>query len=179
VLPYMQQSGIIIQHDTVLDHLHYKDTNASPVFGLACISMPVLFAVMRSDKFKPQEFNREIYPTANIGAHRINDDTWKYIDDMFWALNLKWRLLPSVKDMEHIVKVLEKHYDRKNVDMLLRNYELNKKLGVDWTPSASPDIKQITRRVEKLEKRTYMAFAGITGFLAALVMTVCILALRL
>jgi len=36
--------------------------------------------------------------------------------------------------MEYIVKILEKHYARKNVDMFLANYELNKRNGVDWTP---------------------------------------------
>jgi len=204
VLPYMKQSGIIIQHDVVLDHRHYKDTGVSPAFSLTCIAQPVLFAVMRSEKFMPLEFNREIYPTAGIAAHRLNDDTWRSIDDVFWALNLKWRYLPSDKDMEHIVKVLEKHYARKNVDMFLRNYELNKKLGVDWTPFApiqpsapaaapvqtptpvaaqtqtpAPEVERLTGRIARLEKRTYAALAGIMGFLAALAITAFILALRL
>ncbi|MDR2477352.1 MAG: hypothetical protein LBD18_06175 [Treponema sp.] len=29
---------------------------------------------------------------------------------------------------------MEKHYSRKNVDMFVRNYELNKKVGVDKDP---------------------------------------------
>jgi hypothetical protein len=186
----MAKNGIIIHHDAVLDHNSYTNLYDSPLFNLTCISQPILFAAMRSEKWKPLEFDVDRYPTADIGAHQITDDTWKSIDDVFWALNLKWRYLPTDKDMEHIVRVLEKHYDRKNVDMFLRNYELNKKVGVDKNPyaapaaaclkkalpAAKPDVA-LTRRMQRLEKLSYAGFAGIAGFLSASVLAVLIAAL--
>ena len=133
ILPYMQQAGLFIIHDTCDDHfehhLEWRNKDFSPVFYLTCIANSVLFAVARGEKIKPREFPAAIFPTANIGALLINDDTRKYIDDLFWALNIKWRYLPSDKDMLYIVPILEKHYERRNVDMFLRNYELNKRVG--------------------------------------------------
>ena len=87
LLPYMQKSGLIILHDASEDHHYYGDNSLrhGRMYPLTCISNPVLFAVVRADKFKPVEFNRDIFPTANIGALRLNDDTWKYIDDVFWV----------------------------------------------------------------------------------------------
>jgi hypothetical protein len=191
ILPYMSKDGIIIQHDAVLDHNSYTNLYASPLFNLTCIAQPILFSVMRSEKWKPLEFDVDIYPTADIGAHQITDDTWRFIDDAFWALNLKWRYLPTEKDMEHIVKVLEKHYDRKNIDMFLRNYELNKKVGVDKNPYTAPvaaSVKKstpeaqlnaaLTRRMQRLEKLSYAGFAGIAGFLSASALAILIAALR-
>ena len=147
-LPSMQKTGIVILHDTTVDHRHYGESQRGGVYGhygdsqrggvycLTAISNPVLFAMARADTFKPREFDGDSLPTANIGALRLNDDTWKGIDDLFLALNLKWRQLPGDKDMEYIVRVLEKHYDKKNVALFLRNYEVNKRNGVDWTPFA-------------------------------------------
>ena len=175
-LPYMSNDGIIIQHDTVLDHNSYMDLASSPLFNLTCISQPVLFATVCSKKIKPAEFNKDIYPSANIGAHQITEDTWKHIDNVFWALNLKWRYLPSDKDMEHIVKVLEKNYEAKNVDNFMQNYELNKKVGVNKNPFATvvsntPTHPQVdpamTKRLQRLEKICYAGFAGMLGFLSA------------
>jgi ABC-type arginine transport system ATPase subunit len=88
--------------------------------------------------------------------------------------------------MEHIVRVLEKHYDRKNVDMFMRNYELNKKVGVDKNPYDAPAKKSVpgaqpdaalTRRMQRLEKISYAGFAGIAGFLSASALAVLIAAL--
>jgi hypothetical protein len=179
ILPYLSKDAIVVQHDAVLDHASYTHLDNDPLFNLTCIASPVLFAVMRSEKLKPVEFDGNRCPTAGIGAHQINDDTWKYVDDIFWALNLKWRYLPTDRDMEHIINILEKHYDRRNVDMFLKNYELNKKVGVNKNPfavSGTPkksdvesSIGRLIDRIIRLEKRTYTALAGILGFLAAAV----------
>jgi len=73
---------------------------------------------------------------------------------------------------------LGSHYSKKNVDMFLRNYELNKWRGVDGTPIAPPVIspvpeiapyfgtEPIIRRIAKLRKRTLVALACSMGFLS-------------
>lgn len=130
VLPFMQKLGIVVLHDTSRDHeLYAMNKPLNRMQYVDNIANSVLFAVARAEKFKPMTFDRKKMPTANMGALIVGDDTWAYIDDLFWALNLKWRYLPSNNDMEYIIPILEEHYARKNVDMFLDNYEVNKLCG--------------------------------------------------
>ena len=83
-----------------MDSLTYSYwSTGSIAYDIADVGNPVLFAALRSEKFKPREFNGVNLPSANIGAHVVNEETWRFIDDVFLTLNLKWRVLPS-DDME-------------------------------------------------------------------------------
>ncbi len=135
VLPYMKKDGIIVQHDVAVDHYAYGYADVPALYGLTSISNPVLFAVAKTNKFRPDNFDAEVSPAANIGAHKLTPETRNNIGDVFWALSLKWRYLPTVKDMDSIIGVFEKHYEKKYVDFFLQCYEVNKKRGVDGIAS--------------------------------------------
>ncbi|MDR0423768.1 MAG: class I SAM-dependent methyltransferase [Rickettsiales bacterium] len=106
ILPFMKPDGIIILHDT---SFHYFRGNG--------YSNGVLFSSIVANKFQPQGY----YSTGalpNIGAFQLNRDTMKYVENIFYSLNLPWQYMPTGGDLEVSVKLFCKYYDSKLINIL-------------------------------------------------------------
>lgn len=95
IFPYLKQDAVVVLHDTAL---HFY-TN-SPDFATS-----VLYHSVVADKFLN---NRDEYP--NIAAFRLNEDTKKYIIDVFAALLMPWRYIPEEKVLIEYERILNKYY---------------------------------------------------------------------
>lgn len=104
VLPYLKENAIVVLHDTAL---HHCGNNSSK-----CIATNVLFQAVTADKFLN---NFDEFP--NIAAFRINEDTEKYILDVFCALMLPWEYVPDEEQMEAYHNIFSKYYDNDAVKL--------------------------------------------------------------
>ncbi|MCL2687114.1 MAG: class I SAM-dependent methyltransferase [Methanobrevibacter sp.] len=116
VLPFMKKEGIIIIHDT-----NYNYYNPH---GISC---NVAFSVIKANKTQPLDYDKNYAPLANIGAFKINEDTFRYIDDFFFALSLNWKYIPNKEDMNYFKKLFQKYYSKENMKKLNAIYDMNKK----------------------------------------------------
>jgi predicted O-methyltransferase YrrM len=106
ILPFMKKDGIIVLHDINFHH-GGNDKNGD--------SNGTLFAVLRADKFYPDNDSK---PIANIGAFKLNDDTFKYVNDIFLALNLSWTYKPNQNDIECFMRLFQKYYSQNDILLL-------------------------------------------------------------
>lgn len=84
VLPFLKENAVVVLHDIALHH-----------FGLNnCFATNVLFSVVTADKFL-----NDMEEVPNIAAFRINEDTKKYILDVFYSLMLPWEYIPDEKQL--------------------------------------------------------------------------------
>lgn len=94
LLPYLTKDAVVVVHDTA-HHFYTPNGYASSV----------LFHSVVADKFLN---NANGY--VNIAAFRLNEDTRKYIADVFAGLFMPWTYLPSEDDFSHYEKLLRSNY---------------------------------------------------------------------
>lgn len=77
VFPYLKRDAVVVLHDTALHFL-------SPEFSL-CYATQVLMSVVVADKIYPCDI-QNIENIPNIGAFKINSNTYRYIENVFYGL---------------------------------------------------------------------------------------------
>ena len=87
LLRYLSKDAIFVLHD-IGCHIERP----------ACISNQVLWDSVVGEKIIMCDDSNTIYP--NIGAIKINNDTYKYIDSVFHALTLPWQYIPSKEQLQ-------------------------------------------------------------------------------
>lgn len=92
----LSPNAMVVLHDTILHHYAHS-ANA--------IATSVLFQSVTADKFIN---NDEEYP--NIAAFRINEDTEKYIMDVFGSLIIPWVYMPSDAQIKIYDEIFFKEY---------------------------------------------------------------------
>lgn len=86
----MKRNSLCVLHDVSLNYLQGREND------LAC---RYLYSTVISDyKIMPEPEENYIPHFANIGAFRIIDDTYKYIQNLFEILLYKWEAMPFVYD---------------------------------------------------------------------------------
>ncbi len=136
-LPFMKKDGIIIIHD--INFNNFKDKEK----GIAC---NYLFSVIKAEKLLPKTWKWLPYP--NIGALQINEQTLKYIDDIFFALSINWVYMPTEEDIEYNKKLISKYYGEEKKDKLDLIYQYNKKAFElkKWTTKELKKMKKKKKR---------------------------------
>lgn len=99
ILPYVNEGSIIILHDTLLHYLLNK----------MFIATQLLFSCVVANKFDFKD-NSNKAGAANISAFSINNDTRKYIRNIFDALLLPWSYIPSKDIMEQYDNFIFSNY---------------------------------------------------------------------
>ncbi|MDR3291334.1 MAG: class I SAM-dependent methyltransferase [Methanobrevibacter sp.] len=119
ILPFMKKEGIVVLHDIQYNNCLIKNG----------ISNNVLFSVIKAEKILPEISEHYIngVPYPNIGAFKINEETLKHVDDIFFALSLNWEYLPDKEDMGIMRKLFVKYYNKENVLKFDKCYEFYKK----------------------------------------------------
>lgn len=124
VFPYLTSDAVVVLHDTGLHYRSMPDAYATQLLLDCIVADKITYASTK---------NQKIFP--NIGAFRINEDTEKYIDNVFEALNITWNYMPEEEQKESYLKFLLKHYSEKQVGMVEAafdfNYDLQKRKNVN------------------------------------------------
>ena len=113
VFPYLKPQACVVVHDICLNHIEIPSQ----------IATQLLMDTVVGDKCLIQDADTEFgYP--NIGAFDINNDTAKYIADVYNALIVTWDYLPEKCMYELYLKFFEKHYASDLVKLAGVAYEL-------------------------------------------------------
>ena len=113
VFPYLKPHALVVLHDIALHHyeLPYQ------------IATQLLMDTVVADKCLVKDVGRnQEYP--NIGAFEINDDTSKYMADVFHALTITWNYIPERRVFDLYLQSYEKNYPLELVKVAESAYEL-------------------------------------------------------
>ena len=116
-LPYLRDGAVVVLHDI---SLHLQKIG----YATASYAGRLLFQTITAEKIVPAE---KYAPCANIGAFQVNDDTRKYISDLFLSLYLPWgklhskpwRELVPQRLIEPLATAFEESYGAEYRDMFL------------------------------------------------------------
>lgn len=97
-LPFLKENAVVVLHDIALHHL---------ADARKCLATDLLFNVVTADKFLN---NDEEFP--NIAAFRVNEDTKKYILDVFYSLTLPWEYIPDERQLAIYSKIYSDYYGK-------------------------------------------------------------------
>lgn len=109
ILPYMKKNAIIIMHD-----IFVASTNL------------ILFSAIRGEKILFKDKN-QIFKNYGIGAIILDDNIMDFVFDYFFLLKLNWNYMISDEDIEYIIKLFQKHYDKDTVEFFIKIVNENKK----------------------------------------------------
>lgn len=113
--PYMKEGTVVILHDILLNHLSVrKEQFATKV---------LLDVVVGKKIIGINEDNIGNYP--NIGAFVVNEDTKKYITDVFSALTINWSYVPSKDQIDKYIDFIKKHYSNEQLLLFTSALEIN------------------------------------------------------
>lgn len=105
---HLSKNAIVVLHDVSLayeDWAFVNEITGNLLSGKTCIATSVLFQSVTADKF----LNNAIqYP--NIATFRINEDTEKYILDVFTSLIIPWAIMPDDEQLKLYGNVFLKEY---------------------------------------------------------------------
>ena len=93
VYPYLKNGATVVLHDTNLDYLRAKNTNDT--FNKSAYKATAtknLFSLITAEKYINMNSKMGV---PNIAAFVVNEDTQKYIKDVFFALTLTWGYMPE------------------------------------------------------------------------------------
>lgn len=157
-LPYLSNGAIVVLHDVALQH-------ADEVSDHYCFATQVLFSCVKGQKFLN---NRNAYP--NIAAFQVNQGTFNYIYDVFSALSLTWKNIPSEREIDIYRLWYKKHYDEKACVMFEQAFDMNKKTISKMSIEINDYMETLCDSVLDRYESVYLYGAGKRGksFLKAL-----------
>lgn len=116
LLPYLSNNATVVLHDVAYHHYFVKDG----------IATQVLFDSATGEKIIPiglDEMQTTTMP--NIAAVRINNDSEKYIDSVFYAMLLPWQYMPDDNQLKAYRDFYTRHYGEKLVKIFDTAVEVN------------------------------------------------------
>lgn len=117
-LPYLKDNAIVVLHDVYENQRDYRQIHQHAT-GL-------LFSAVVADKFlnfisnDPKTLR---YP--NIAAFQINNDTMKYIENVFLTLMIRWRYLPEENHLNGYYSKLVENYPAKLKEIFIEALKIN------------------------------------------------------
>lgn len=110
IYPYLSANACVVLHDIGAQH-YWGDTTT--------FATQLVLSTVTGDVIIMEDTDRMLrYP--NIGAFVVNEDTKKYIFNIFCALTLPWHYMPNQREIEIYRKSYEAFYDQR----CLRMYDL-------------------------------------------------------
>lgn len=119
ILPYLKHNATVVLHDTALHSL-------APEFAF-CYATQTLLSTVIADKILPDD-PKNIEEVANIGAFKVTQDTYKYVENIFSALKLPWNYIPDDISLVNFNKFFSRHYDESLCDIFRQATNINAKL---------------------------------------------------
>ena len=154
-LPYLKDNAIVVLHDVILHATSIYINNYATQLLLDCIT---------ADKMPVFGVDNEIgYP--NIAAFRINNDTKKYIYDVFSAMLLPWQYKVSDEEIDkYRQKYKELNYSEDCINVFEKSVLSNKTITHNRIMSKIDKSKSIVDLYKLLSgKKVYIYGAGEVG----------------
>lgn len=151
--PYLTNDAIVVLHDVILQHK--QDRRQQPPIPSFCTG--ILFQTVTADKFLN---NQEIYP--NIGAFKINEDTSKYIADLFMALMINWFYMLKNDELEKYEIIIKKYYPLECLQ-LFRQAVLAADTWFNWNDENKKIYETVKRMMTSITQNILLYGAGKRG----------------
>lgn len=145
--PYLSSNAVVVLDDLIFAHAG-ENTEA--------VATKILFDSVTAEKLFPSMIT---YP--NLAAFRINEDTEKYIMDVFSALIIPWSYMLDEKQINAYRDLIKKNYSMEYVDLFEEAIRLNYN-----TLKNEKAVKEIINDILKcftLENSIYIYGAGARG----------------
>lgn len=141
VFPYLGVGATIVLHDVNVDYIRAVFGNEKQIITLSSIATKVLLTSVVADKYMVLETGGRL---PNIAAFSINENTEKYLGDLFYLLTLSWAYMPNEVMLREYRSLFERFYSeawlecfdmalRSNIQISERN-DLRKKAETDEVP---------------------------------------------
>lgn len=119
VLPYLKDNAVVCMHDVSLHQRQQFSFSYAP---------GILFSCVTADKmlnFTPEtsEHHNSRYP--NIAAFQINSQTAKNIYNVFLALTLRWRYLPTPEQFHAYATFFQRNYSQDLFSIFIEAASMN------------------------------------------------------
>lgn len=116
ILKLLSPQGHVVLHD--IAYHYYYNRNA--------ISNQVLFDVMLGDRIIPFGCDKEkSTEMPNIGVIGINEDSYKCVESIFYALTLPWAYIPDGNELDAYMNAYSKYYPENIVNIFKVAIQLN------------------------------------------------------
>lgn len=115
-LPLLKKGAIVVLHDIRLNHDCYKVNS---------FATKQLLDTVVAEKILTKD-PTAVFQYPSIGAFRIIDDTYKYIENVFSALTITWQYLPSEEEIEQYRNFYARYYDEEKLELFDFAVKLNK-----------------------------------------------------
>lgn len=113
-LPFLKKGAVVVLHDIILNHLSENNNR---------FATQVLIDSVVAEKLTPITVGGG-YP--GIGAFRVTDDTFKYIEDVFNAFLITWTYFPSDTEIDLYRHVYQNFYTEKLIYIFDEAVRLNR-----------------------------------------------------
>lgn len=149
MLPYLKDNAIVVLHDVALNQrnlsYHTPDAHAT---GL------LFSAVVAEEKFLNYEPEGN-YP--NIGAFRVNEQTYNNIENVFLALMLTWNYLPKDDEITIYRNFYNRYYPAKLVKIFDETVRLNRNNVAFKKPATAPAKPEVAPPKPAVPTKTEVA----------------------
>lgn len=139
-LPYLNEGAIVVLHDVGLNQINSKARDS--------VATKILFDSVYADKF--YQINPE-YNIITIGAFLISKKTVKEIYNVFSALFMNWKYIPTQTELNLYETCYEKHYDSVCMNLF--------KCAVEANRNSVQDVqayKKVTERMLLLQWGSFL-----------------------
>ncbi len=117
LLPYVEDGCVFVLHDISLNL-------ARPV-DISDIATNLLFNSVCAEKYLNLEITSRKWNYPNIGAFEVNEDTRKYVENVFGVLTVNWGVIPPKEDMKLYKKCFKEFYSEFCNELFDRTYKIN------------------------------------------------------
>lgn len=114
ILPYLAQGATIVLHDVNLNYIRALGNTVKQVItSFQNIATKLLFSAVVADKYSPIGQ----CGLTNVGAFVISEDTYRYIENLFYLLTCTWTYIPESTMLQEYRTIYEKHYKNRYLDI--------------------------------------------------------------
>lgn len=153
-LPYLKNGAVVVLHDTFLNHKQkswFTDAEATRVLLSAAVAERITCEELEAD--------------INISAFEVNENTRKYVQNVFSALFLTWKYMPSDEHMTKYRRMVKEHYNSKLIAEFDDAVQKNRDTYTRMTKNRLEDLQEVFDFINKCRDREniYVYGAGKIG----------------
>ena len=122
VFPFCTSDAVFVIHDVNLNYYSALSDEISRIrFSSENIATKLLFASIVADKYMNNV-------NDNIAVIRLNKDSRRYIDNIFYALTMNWSYMPTQNNLNEYMEIIRKYYAAKEMEILEKALQQNRVL---------------------------------------------------
>lgn len=120
IYPYLSEKAIVIIHD--INFSQVRDISKPRIREV--ISNRILYSSIAAERIYTHTVESEA-GISNIGAVQVNEDTGRYIDNIFQTLFVNWSYIPTENEFSLYRECIEQHYNKQQIEWFKYAEKLN------------------------------------------------------